>query len=75
MKSPREAAVDRIVKPQRTAEELRIALHKCEVSKREITAAKKAATGSYNDSLKDVDKEIEGVLDQLKQLESAVLNG
>ena len=59
-------------KPQRTAEELRQALHTCEINRRDTKAKKKSITGGYNQILKDLDLEINDILDQLKQLEPVV---
>lgn len=56
-------------KPQRTAEELRIALHTCEVNRQDTIKTKKAQTSAANDLLKDIGIEINDILSQLKQLE------
>lgn len=55
-------------KPQRTVEELRVALHTCEVNRRETREKKKSIVGGYNQILKDLELEINDILDQLKTL-------
>lgn len=55
-------------KPQRTPDELRQALQNCEVRRREVKSIRKSITKDYNEQLKDIDDEITGILDQLKQL-------
>ena len=61
-------------KPQRTAEELRQALHVCEVNRRETKDKKKSVTAGYNQILKDLDLEINDILDQLRILADANKN-
>jgi hypothetical protein len=70
---PDESGKDGVAtKPQRTAEELRQALHTCEINRRDTKAKKKSITGGYNQILKDIDLEINDLLDQLHQLEPSV---
>ena len=56
-------------KPQRTPDELRMALQNAETNLRSVKATKKSMTAAYNDQLKDIESEIVDILDQLNQLE------
>lgn len=60
-------------KPQRTAEELRVALHTCEVNRRETRDKKKSIVGGYNQILKDLELEINDILDQLRTLNAGAV--
>ncbi len=50
---------------QRTPEELRQSLERIVVRVKEVKAAKKNAAAAYNDELKDLDMEINAILEQL----------
>lgn len=58
--------------PQRTVDELRIALHQAESNRRDNREKKKALVKGYNDVISDLDKEIIDLLDQLKTLNPKV---
>ena len=58
-------------KPQRSVEELRIALHTCEVNRRDTKEKRKSIVGGYNQILKDLEAEITDILDQIKQSQGA----
>lgn len=64
MNDPIAEAADQ--KPQRSPEELRVALEQCLRRKDEIKASKKRQVKDHNDQLAEVDSEIDGLLQQLK---------
>ena len=56
-------------KPQRSPEELRIALHTAEVNRRDVKEKKKSVVAGYTATIKDLELEINDLLDQLKAQE------
>jgi arylsulfatase A-like enzyme len=51
--------------PQRSPEELRLALEECEKRIRSLKEQKKATSKDYNDQIKELDEEIGSILEQL----------